>query len=148
MATRGRAMSDPGTKRRGRKRADGEGTLYFDAKRKLWIGEVMVGYLPNGKPDIRRTTARRQDDCKAKLEDVKAKASGGTLPPREKARDTVAAFLDRWVETVRPSLRSSTHKRYADIVRLHLKPWLGRHRLVDLKPDHIQGFYSGLLMTI
>ena len=37
--------------RRARKRADGEGSLYFDAKKKLWVGSLQVGFKPDGRPD-------------------------------------------------------------------------------------------------
>ena len=40
--------------RKKRKRADGEGSLYFDAARGLWVGSVMLGYRPDGKPDRRK----------------------------------------------------------------------------------------------
>lgn len=41
----------PGSKRRARKRADGEGSIRYSESKKLWIGRLMVGYRPDGKPD-------------------------------------------------------------------------------------------------
>lgn len=129
-------------KRKKKNRAAGEGSLYFDAKQNLWIGSVMVGYRLDGKPDRRKVKAKRQDECLEKLSALKARAAGGLLPESDKARDTLGAFLDRSLESVTPSLRASTHKRYADLIRLHLKPGLGRHKLTALKPDHVQRFYA------
>ena len=53
-------------------------------------------------------------------------------------RQTVGAFLDRWLEdVVRPAKAPNTAATYADIVRLHLKPGLGRHELGKLTPQHV-----------
>ena len=38
-----------------------------------------------------------------------------------------------------------TFERYSEIVRLHLIPALGHHRLARLKPLHIQGYYGEAL---
>jgi integrase len=125
-------------KRKAKKRANREGTLYFDAKRKLWIGEVMVGYRPDGKADVRRTTARRQDDCKAKLDGIKAQAAGGLLPGADRRGETLATLLDAWLTSVQSDLRINTYRRYEQYARFHFKPALGTVKLSDLKPARIQ----------
>jgi hypothetical protein len=92
--------------------------------------------------------SKRQDVCSEKLNSLKARAAGGLLSESDKARDTLGSFLDRWLESVKSSLRDSTYKRYSDLIRLHLKPGFGRHRLTALKPDQIQRFYALKLAEI
>ncbi|MCC7366823.1 MAG: site-specific integrase [Chloroflexi bacterium] len=138
----GTEESPKAQKRKAKKRADREGTLYFDAKRKLWVGEVMVGYRADGKPDIRRTTARRQDDCKAKLDGIKAKAAGGLLPDAERRGETLAALLSAWLTSVRPDIRTNTDRRYEQCVRFHFLPALGAIKLSELKAARIQQFLA------
>ena len=103
---------------------------------------------PSGVKSQAKVKATSQAECRRKLDALKGRAAGGLLPAADKARDTVGAFLDRWLDAVRPSLRATTYKRYADIVRLHLAPGLGRHRLTALTPDHVQRFYASKLAEI
>ncbi len=57
---------------------------------------------------------------------------------------TVAAYLDQWVTVVLPSrvvagtLAESTAESYADQVRLHITPILGRHELRKLSTAHVR----------
>jgi integrase len=111
----------------------------------MWRGEVMVGYRPDGKPDRRYVYAKTYKACQEKLEALKARARSGVLPDADKERVTIAAYLSRWVETTKTSVRDRTHKRYGKIVNNHLIPGLGRHKLSALKPDHVQAFYADRL---
>lgn len=54
-------------------------------------------------------------------------------------RQTVGQFLERWLETVKPSLGPRTFQHYEMVVRLHVAPELGRLRLERLAPQHVQG---------
>ncbi len=55
---------------------------------------------------------------------------------------SVGEYLDRWLnDSDRSSVRTSTYERHEQIVRLHLKPALGRVKLSKLTPTHLQGLY-------
>jgi len=61
----------------------------------------------------------------------------------ETSRLTVGQFLDRWLENVvKPSLANSTHTRYEQIIRLHLKPYVGGTRLTKLAPADVEQLYA------
>ena len=60
----------------------------------------MVGYRPDGKPDIREVTAKAQKACKERFDALKAQAASGTLPDASKGRETVAAFLTSWLDSI------------------------------------------------
>src|SRR6185436_2615887 len=62
---------------------------YSEAKNR-WIGRVMVGYRPDGRPDIREVTAKQQGECRKKLDAIKARMSDGTLGDVKAGRETVA----------------------------------------------------------
>ena len=51
-------------------------------------------------------------------------------------------YLARWLAATAGTVRPRTHDRYAEIVRLHLLPALGRTRLPLLRPDALQGLYE------
>ncbi len=62
--------------------------------------------------------------------------------PLPNERLTTAHFLCDWLQSARPSLRSSTYDRYEQIVRLHALPALGRIPLARLTPQHLQRLYA------
>lgn len=135
--------------RRPRKRGDGEGTLYFDAKAKLWRASLYIGMKTvkgsDGatvlRPDRRKVSARKQEDAIARLDALKGERRGGTLPENA-ARDTVAAFVERWLAAKAGVVRASTHKRYGELLRGHVVPTIGRTRLAELRPDALQRLYA------
>src|ERR687887_158471 len=95
-------------RRRAHKRAAGEGSIRYSESKKSWIGRLMVGYRLDGKPDVREVTAKSQRVCRERLDALKAQAANGTLSRGEMVGMSVAAFLDRWLATVRPGLRPTT----------------------------------------
>jgi len=58
---------------------------------------------------------------------------------------TVAGLLDRWLSTVRPSIRPTTAEGYERYCRAYLKPRLGGHLIQKLTPEHVQAAYATLL---
>ncbi len=55
---------------------------------------------------------------------------------------TVSAYLDRWLnDSVRDTVRQRTWERYEQIVRVHLKPALGRMKLKNLTTTHARALY-------
>jgi integrase len=61
---------------------------------------------------------------------------------------TLEEYLDRWLKDC-AKLRTSgkTFERYSEIVKTHLVPSLGHHRLAKLQPLHIQEFYAKALVS-
>jgi integrase len=68
--------------------------------------------------------------------------NGATIEP---GRLTVAAYLDRWLDHVRPQIAPRTHERYAEIVRAYLVPPLGGALLTKLQPITISSAYAAAL---
>lgn len=58
---------------------------------------------------------------------------------------TVAQFLKRWLrDYAAVNTAPATHRRYEQIVRIHLVPALGAITLRKLRPQHIQAAYAGV----
>ncbi|GAI12042.1 unnamed protein product, partial [marine sediment metagenome] len=56
---------------------------------------------------------------------------------------TVALFLEQWLRDYAfTNTAPRTFERYAEIVRTHLIPNLGRITLTQLKPKHVQSYYA------
>ena len=61
-------------------------------------------------------------------------------------RTTVAQYLRRWlVECGKPSLTPRSYERYNGIIEKNLIPAIGRIRLIELRPEHIQRHYTELV---
>jgi integrase len=61
----------------------------------------------------------------------------------EAGRLTLGEYLDRWLnDCVRGTVRQRTWERYEQILRVHIKPTLGRVRLRALTAAHVRGLYK------
>lgn len=56
----------------------------------------------------------------------------------EAGRESLAAFLDRWLtDVVQPSRAARTHASYSEIIRIHIVPTLGHVQMTKLTPEHV-----------
>ena len=85
--------SDSKPARKARKRADGEGSIRWNETRKLFVARIMVGYRPDGKPDVREVKSKRKGECRKKLDAIKARMADGSLGDAKSGRETVTAYL-------------------------------------------------------
>jgi integrase len=116
-------------------RANGEGSVY----RRGSGYEAAVTY--EGK---RRTArAATPTEARAKLRELLRRAEEHQFVQDE--RLTVEKYLEYWLSVVETTVRPSTHKRYGEYVRVHAVPVIGRHRLRELRPVHLQQLYAARL---
>jgi hypothetical protein len=113
------------TSRRGR----GEDSVYLDGDR--WRGAASLGYGADGRRIRKKVSGATKGEVLRKLRDLRAELNKGSPVPDD--RLTVAAFLDRWLTASLPGqVSEKTFDSYADTVRLHIKPSLGRKVLRKL----------------
>src|ERR1700722_7661675 len=66
-------------------------------------------------------------DAKRELRSLlKSGDDGGHVAPK---RTTLAEWIDTWMELRRHKITARTLERYAELMRLHVKPTLGERRL-------------------
>ena len=65
----------------------------------------------------------------------------------EPAKETLTAFLDRWLLDIKARVSPRTYERYAEIARKNIVPMLGTIQLKKLKPTDISTAYAGALET-
>jgi integrase len=128
-------MSDETTRtapqKRGRKRPAGEGS-YRERKDGTWECRIT---LPNGQ---RKSFygATQAEVIKKRKEAERELERGRDL---SKKSETVESFMRRWLDDVaRPTIRPKTYESYAQLLRLHILPALGRIKLEKLKPADVQ----------
>jgi len=128
------------------KNGNGEGSIYKYKNKK---GEV-IGYrgaytvhTAEG-PKRRYVSGKTRDDVRVKLTKAMADRDDGLFSDDENI--TIGEYLDRWLsDCVRGSVRESTFDRDSYLVRVHIKPALGRIKLSKLSPVQVQGFYRDRL---
>jgi integrase len=125
------------TTRKGAKRANGEGSISYDPDRKRYDVRLTI----NGKR--RQVSAPTQAEAWRRAKELKA--ADGVVSGLG-SRPTVGAWLSHWRTNVLPSSKRarSTIDSYAWWVDKYLIPELGRHKLVDLTPAHVEQFLRRL----
>lgn len=118
-------------------RGYGEGSVY--CKGKGWEASAYIG----GRRRSARGRTRRE--ARDKLRALQERATAGA--PLLDERLTVAEYLEYWLSVAESTVRPSTHVRYGQCVRVHAVPVIGRMRLVDLKPLHLQQLYANRLQA-
>jgi hypothetical protein len=139
--TNGQQGSSGDRNRRAGHRGNGEGSI-GPWKNGLWRARLMVGLKADGRPDVREVYGRARAEARRKLTELRRRADQGLLADATTERETVGAFLTRWLDATKTTLRPRTWRRYAELVRLHVIPGLGRAKLSGLRPDALQRLYA------
>ena len=85
------------------------------------------------------TKRQAQEEC-SRL--VTLLRSGNYVEP---TKQTVAEYLDEWLEFIKPSVSAKTHERYAEVCRKTIAPQIGDVILSKLKTDRIDAAFSKML---
>ncbi len=118
------------------KRGNGEGSIYRRNDGR-WVGEMTI----EGRKR-KFVYGKTRKEVQEKLQTALQELQQGIVMTGT-ARQTVEQFLTDWLEnSQKQSVRARTYERYEEIVRLHIVPVLGRHRLQKLSAQHVQAFYT------
>jgi integrase len=119
-----------------KKRASGEGSLFYSQSEERWIAEIS---LPDGKRKKKR--AKTQKEAQDWLLEIRQQVHDGFLLKDENVK--VSEFLTKFLEEVAiHSVKPSTYRSYSQLVNTHVIPAIGHIKLVKLRPDHLQSLYS------
>ena len=127
------------------KRANGEGGV---RKRRdgRWEATLTVGYNADGGQNRKYFYGKTRAEALAKLNKALRALEEGT----PLADDSLMSgkFLTQWLEeSVKPNVRPSTYARSEQVVRLHLKPVIGRVKLTKLSPQDVQSLLTAKLAS-
>jgi len=121
-----------------KQRGNGTGTVY---PRRNKAGKV-IGYrgsyfTPDGTR--RYVSAKRKGEAEKALRQAMADADRGLV--FDAGALVLSDYLDKWLLDIKDTVRQRTWERYEQIVRVHLKPTLGRLKLKNVTPAHVRGLY-------
>ena len=103
-----------------------------------WEIQVFLGRDANGKRIRKTETVRgKKSDAQRRLREILSEVDRGAIPANTRYR--VGEWLDKWLDEKQVGgRREKTIDRYEGIIRLHLKPTLGRVELAKLSPMQIK----------
>lgn len=116
-----------------KRRSNHEGTI-FKRTNGTWRAQITI--------DGKRLsfTAKTAKECRDWLNLTQRKVDAGLT--FEGTQVTLDKFLSEWLVTVKATLRPRTWDQYQQIVRDHIVPSLGKIKLFNLRPDHVQTLYN------
>ena len=118
-----------------RRRGQSEGSV-FQRKDGRWCGMLSLGW-DNGKRKRKSYFAATAAEVRDQL--LKARSDHAHGLPIAIERQTVAQYLDHWLEhTLKAKAKPRSYESFSTIVRLHIKPSIGRIQLHKFAPQHIQ----------
>ena len=123
------------------KRGHNEGSI-FQRKDGRWVAALRV---QNGAGRTRKVYRYTTTRIKAReaLRDLERQAESGVQLAA--GVPTLGVYLTRWLDTVKASVRVSTHQGYSSNLQTRVIPRLGKMKLTAVTPLHLQELYAELL---
>src|SRR5215207_4642585 len=123
-----------------KKRGNGEGSTYEHKKNGKGVGYRGAYTVHTAKgPKRRYVTGKTREEVRQKLTKAMADRDGGLI--FDAGNLTVGEYLNRWLKDVEGTVRKSTYERNEQLVRLHIRPALGRITLKNLTTTQARWFY-------
>lgn len=124
-----------------KRRRRGDGALYKRKSDGMWVGVVEIS-SQDGKRIRRTVSSKSEAKAQQKLRDLQRTIEvHGDAP----TITTVGKWLTHWLEDIAaPRVKPRTLQGYRTTVNQHLIPHIGRHRLDDLKPQHVRDLHKTL----
>nr|WP_206745649.1 site-specific integrase [Jatrophihabitans sp. GAS493] len=106
---------------------------------------MTVGVKGDGSPDRRHVRAQSEAEIIKKVRKLERDRESGSVV-RAGEKWTVEQWLEHWLENIAgPFVRPNTLSGYRAAVRVHLVPGIGKHKLVTLRPEHLELMYVAML---
>lgn len=129
-----------------RRRAKGEGSIYWSEARQRYEGLLDLGRSADGRRRRRKVTGSDRAEVARRLSELRQQLATGQ--PVGGGALTVGDLLERWVTDVAPGrVEPGTVASYRWAVD-HLVEGLGSRRLVRLTPEDVEAFLAGKAETL
>lgn len=113
-----------------KRRSRGEGSIYEDKSRGVWVAEITIGWRPNGKRITRKRSGKTKTEAKNKLKDLLGEyEEDGTVAANGYS---VEEAVRDWLRFGLNSRSAKTREKLTNIAEQHVIPSLGGRKLKDL----------------
>ena len=124
-----------------RVRANGDGSIFKDKKRNRWIATFY-----DFKHVRRVASFRKKADAESWIVEQKEAKERGEGTYAARPNQTVAEFLNEWVERRKPpKVRANTYRYYKETIEHRINPHIGDQNASRLKPIIIEEFLDHLV---
>lgn len=118
-----------------------DGSIYYLEDRQRWCASVSLGF--EGSRRRRKYVYGKTREEVQRRRNALLHTLDTGMPLATDDRMTLSRYLDRWLEdVVKPTLRPSTYASYAERIRTHLAPDLGRIPLAKLSAQDVQRYLN------
>ena len=110
----------------------------------LWEAQYIASYKPAGRPVRRSIYGKKKAEVRMKLRDLLRSIERDEYI--EPSRLTLGDWLEEWFRIYcLPHKKASTCTGYEDEIFLHIKPYIGRIPLQEVKAQHVQANVNALV---
>jgi integrase len=118
-----------------RERSPGHWAIVIDVR------DARTGKRRRRWHSFKGTKRQAQVECARLISEIQ---NGTRVEP---SRETLAAFLERWIEHMQGQVSPRTIERYAELARKNIVPSLGATALTKLRPEQISSAYAKALTS-
>jgi integrase len=133
------------TQANGKRRGQGEDSLYWDPSKNRYVGAVSLGFSPAGTRIRRKVTGRTKAEVRERLRELHQEVDSGL---RSKRGYTVNDALDDWVARGLDGLSARTVILYKGTIAPALREQLGSAKLRDLTAGDVQSALTALASRV
>lgn len=124
----------------GKRRSRGEGSIYFDHTKGMWVGSISQGFTAAGNRRRRKVYGKTKTEVRERLGSLRQEIESGVKTP---ARLTVTDVARKWLEVGLMNQHAHTIQRLRIVVERHIVPQIGGIRVRDLTPDDVDEWLRG-----
>jgi integrase len=129
------------TQAKGKRRGQGEDSIYWDSSKNRYVGAVSLGFSPAGTRIRRKVTGRTKAEVRDRLRGLHQEVDSGLRPKRGY---TVNDALDDWLAHGLDGVSARTVTLYQGTIALALREQLGTAKLRDLTAADVQSALTAL----
>jgi integrase len=129
------------TQARGKRRGQGEDSIYWDSSKNRYVGAVSLGFSPSGRRIRRKVTGRTKAEVRDKLRGLHQEVDSGLRPKRSY---TVNDALDDWLAHGLDGVSARTVTLYKGTIAPALTAQLGAIKLKELTAGDVHNALTAL----
>lgn len=122
------------------------GTITKRMGRRGFAYTAVIDGLPDpvtGKRHQKRISAPTRKECELRVAELLQQTAKGIGVVDEKK--TIGEFIADWLPTLDSKLKPATARRYKDLMRLHVVPFIGNVQVAKLSPIQVEQMYTDRL---
>jgi len=125
------------------RRERGEGAIFYDEAKNRWVGQLDLGTDADGRRRRPKVFGRTRVEVRSKLDALRTASKAGQAVDQRTL--TFSTLADEWLEKGLPAETApTTRSNYETLINTHLRPGLGRKKVVDLRPNDIEAVLEGM----